>query len=173
VSSENFNPGTLFGKMWADCGHQTEEEISAESFPLSPNTLISDASGIWTGVTSEWPSDEDAYSECSLAEILLADVPAKYWLSPRAAKGILRRAAKRGRMLPPALHRSLAELAATDQANNSSPPSATVVEDGGTNQTTAQALARKDEEFTKPTSSPPASTVAATAAGSVLNPANT
>lgn len=40
-------------------------------------------------------------------------VPAKYFLSPTAAKGILRRAERRGKALPPRLEQALTELAAT------------------------------------------------------------
>ena len=38
--------------------------------------------------------------ECSLSQILEADAPARYSLSPRACAGILRRAGRRGRELP-------------------------------------------------------------------------
>ena len=42
---------------------------------------------------------------CGLSDILEAGpIPRKYYLSPRACLGILRRAAKRGKALPPALH---------------------------------------------------------------------
>ena len=58
--------------------------------------------------TLEWPKDA---AVCSLSDILEMDVPRKYYLSPRAARGILRRAAKRGRKLPTQLERALTELA--------------------------------------------------------------
>ncbi len=59
-----------------------------------------------------------------------AHVPSKYCLSPKAARGILRRAGRRGRRLPPPLQQALAELAARDPpggtarttATSSSPP---------------------------------------------------
>jgi hypothetical protein len=69
-------------------------------------------SGMWgptgflTANISEWPSD-DAGCSCSLAEILEPEVPPKYWLSPKACRGILRRAEKRGRDLPPSLKSAL------------------------------------------------------------------
>jgi len=60
--------------------------------------------GFSTHVSSECRSDEDgcSSSEPSLTEILESPqtVPAKYSLSARAARGILRRAEKRGRTLP-------------------------------------------------------------------------
>ena len=51
------------------------------------------------------------YSACSLSDILEPDAPPKYSLSPRAARGILRRAERRGRELPQALRMALEALA--------------------------------------------------------------
>lgn len=76
------------------------------------NAGISERGGFWTLNTSEWPSADDGYSVCSLSEILESTSPPKYWLSPKAARGILRRAAKRGRTLPKALEAALVSLAA-------------------------------------------------------------
>jgi hypothetical protein len=42
-----------------------------------------------------------------LSQILEADVPEKYSLSSKACEGILRRAAKRGKELPPMLQEAL------------------------------------------------------------------
>lgn len=67
----------------------------------------------WTADTSECPSDADAST--SLADVLLETVPERFFLSPRAAAGILRRAAKRGRELPPQLREALAALASQQQ----------------------------------------------------------
>jgi hypothetical protein len=50
-----------------------------------------------------------------LSAIIEASAPSKYSLSPKAAKGILRRAARRGRALPPALQLALEQLAAHAQ----------------------------------------------------------
>jgi len=63
----------------------------------------------WTLNTSDWPSDA---SVCSLSDILeTGDVPQRYFLSAKACRGILRRAAKRGKELPPALKLALEEAA--------------------------------------------------------------
>lgn len=59
--------------------------------------------------TSVWPRDG---SVCSLSAVLeTCDVPPKYFLSPTACRGILRRAAKRGRELPPQLQAALQQVA--------------------------------------------------------------
>lgn len=51
--------------------------------------------------TSDWPSDGSA---CSLSQVLETEpVPPKFFLSPTACRGILRRAEKRGKKLPEAL----------------------------------------------------------------------
>lgn len=45
--------------------------------------------------------------ESTLSQILEDNVPAKYYLSPKACQGILRRAEKRGKKLPPLLEQAL------------------------------------------------------------------
>jgi hypothetical protein len=46
---------------------------------------------------SEWPSDA---AVCSLSQVLEDSVDPKYFLSPKACAGILRRAEARGKALP-------------------------------------------------------------------------
>ena len=48
---------------------------------------------------------------CFLSQILEADAPAKYSLSPKACAGILRRAERRGKELPPLLKAALIQQA--------------------------------------------------------------
>lgn len=45
--------------------------------------------------------------ECFLSQILEGNAPGKYSLSPRACAGILKRAERRGRALPPLLKAAL------------------------------------------------------------------
>jgi hypothetical protein len=47
----------------------------------------------------------------SLSDILTGDAPQRYYLTPRACTGILRRAAKRGKDLPPMLSVALQQVA--------------------------------------------------------------
>ena len=71
----------------------------------------------WTLNLSEWTDSlvpflkED--SVCSLSDILvpISDVPQKYYLSPVACSGLLRRAETRGRALPDVLRQVLVVLA--------------------------------------------------------------
>ncbi len=73
--------------------------------------------GSWTLNTCEWtvtlvPSHSDG-AVCSLSDILedSSSVPQRYYLSPKACSGILRRAEKRGRALPEALREALERVA--------------------------------------------------------------
>ena len=73
------------------------------------------------GTTAKWaehtlcpaPTDSgpclSVAAASSLSDVLqpAAEVPAKYSLSPKACMGILRRASRRGRRLPPLLERAL------------------------------------------------------------------
>src|ERR1700690_2873084 len=59
--------------------------------------------------TSDWPSDGSA---CSLSDVLeTGDVPQRFYLSAKACQGILRRAEKRGKSLPPSLRAALEAVA--------------------------------------------------------------
>ena len=65
----------------------------------------------WTHNGSESPSEEGV-SLCLLATILepLQDVPKKYYLSPKTARGILNRAGRKGNKLPEKLQKALENL---------------------------------------------------------------
>lgn len=57
--------------------------------------------------TGVYPNEENA---SSLSEILQANVQEKYYLSPKACQGILRRASARGKELPEVLRVALVGL---------------------------------------------------------------
>ena len=50
-------------------------------------------------------------NESTLSQILMEGVPEKYYLSPKACQGILRRASSRGKVLPTVLQRALEKMA--------------------------------------------------------------
>lgn len=60
---------------------------------------------------SEWPSAAEGSSACSLTSILEPNAAPKYYLSKKACAGILRRAARRKKNLPPLLHSALERIA--------------------------------------------------------------
>src|SRR3990170_2768554 len=87
--------------------------------------------GFSTLATSECPSADDGSSSSvcaavptTLTDVLQPSAPPRFSLSARAARGILRRATKRGRMLPPELEAALTSLA------RSTPPSDITGPDG-------------------------------------------
>ena len=74
---------------------------------------------LWTRNMSEWNHiPEQSHSDavvCSLSEILEAGpIAHRYFLSAKACAGILRRAEKRGKVLPPALLAALKAVAKAD-----------------------------------------------------------
>jgi hypothetical protein len=109
----------LVGGQWVSAQRDLFSDLGWE--PLSesfPSSGIMRRGALWMLNSSEWPSDGDGFSLCSLSQVLEPNVPPKYFLSAKAAAGILRRAAKRGRELPPALRRALEGLAGTGAASN-------------------------------------------------------
>jgi hypothetical protein len=62
----------------------------------------------WMPNISEWPNDA---AVCSLSQVLEDSVGPRYFLSPKACAGILRRAEKRGKTLPPPLAAALEAVA--------------------------------------------------------------
>lgn len=80
------------------------------SGPWAGSGILSEHGELLMLSTTAYPSEEEGFSVCSLAEILEPDVAPKYYLSPKACAGILRRAEKRGKKLPP-LRAALTQVA--------------------------------------------------------------
>ena len=95
---------------WADWSELIPPSLRADggqtrAWLLDPDELPRGACS--TPSISEWPSAGDV-SLCSLAEVLEpGPLPTRYYLSARAALGILRRAERRGKALPEVLRRAL------------------------------------------------------------------
>lgn len=102
-----------------DSCHQTGDGIWEPSSGSWRTMGMGSRTACWTLNGSEFPSD---VAVCSLSDILEATVPAKYSLSARAASGILRRAEKRGRSLPPLLATALVSVA---EGQTTTPPKPT------------------------------------------------
>jgi hypothetical protein len=109
-----FQPeGTSSSRTFPDYFPARTDEISPSFSRRWPSSGFTTSPGeCWTADTSESPND-GAASSSSLADVLQDDVPSKYFLSPRAAAGILRRAEKRGRALPSHLLAALEAVART------------------------------------------------------------
>ena len=95
-------------RTFPDFFPQTVDEISPSFSRRWPTSGFMTSPGeCWTADTSECPSGGGVFS--SLPDVLEATVPSRFFLSPKAAAGILRRARKRGRDLPEPLERALRE----------------------------------------------------------------
>ena len=72
-------------------------------------TYFWETDGAWliAFLTLNTGASPSAEVESTLSEILLAEVPEKYYLSPKACLGILRRASARGKELPEVLKKAL------------------------------------------------------------------
>ena len=112
-----FDPDDYSSRTYPGSSPRTAVGTSESCLPRWPTSGTAWAGGFSTAASSECRSadDECSSSECSLTAILQPpqDVPARYSLSARAATGILRRAAKRGRTLPSHLSQALAAVART------------------------------------------------------------
>ena len=111
-----------------NCGHDGR---SLRMFPVSLAQIMAETSPSYswgwrnsgTGGPTEFSTRDTHESlnvggECSLSAVLETDsVPARYFLSARAAAGILRRAERRGKELPMHLRQAL-EALATDTATH-------------------------------------------------------
>lgn len=122
VDGELMSPQADLFSGWRPC---------SGSFPASG---MAGESGVFsTASTSESPSGGGGFSACSLAAVLETEADwltrhpgrtsaefwsylRRYFLSARAAAGILRRAGARGRALPPALDAALRQLAGNEPA---------------------------------------------------------
>jgi hypothetical protein len=111
-SCKNFDPLGLCSRMFPDYFLPTKEETLRKSSGFSWSSAGMGFHGVCsTADISTWPSDG---KECSLSDVLESHVPQRFFLSPRAARGILRRAEKRGRILPSQLQAALESLARAD-----------------------------------------------------------
>lgn len=113
----SFDRLLLSSKMSPACYPATGGATLPSSFQGWSNSGIAWAGGFLTLNTSEWPS---AAAVCSLSDVLQPpdSVPRKYFLSPMACAGILRRAGNRGKELPEPLARALRAVAALEPTSS-------------------------------------------------------
>lgn len=122
------NQDTVSGKTSQALSPPTEEMISSPSSkPSSPSkktesrclrlritdglkrTYIWEMDGAWLTefLTLNTGASPNVEQGSTLSQILLAEMPEKYYLSPTACLGILRRASVRGKELPEVLKKAL------------------------------------------------------------------
>jgi hypothetical protein len=102
----------LSGKTSPASCHPTEEGILEPSSGRWGHWGMGGPTGCWTHNGSEWPRDA---AVCSLSDVLeTGPLPQRFYLSQKACSGILRRAEKRGKELPPLLSEALRAVAESD-----------------------------------------------------------
>jgi DNA (cytosine-5)-methyltransferase 1 len=106
-------PELFYSKTFTASCIRTEGETLEPLFELWPSSGILSDGVCLTAKTSESPNHGSASTLLGVIET--GKVPEKYFLSPSAAKGMLRRARKMGRNLFPPLRESLETLAAKDR----------------------------------------------------------
>lgn len=93
--------GGLSGRTCPASCRLTEDGILAPFSGSWASSGMGSPTEFLTLSTPDWPSDG---AVCSLSDILeTGDLPRRFYLSPKACAGILRRAEKRGKELPAAL----------------------------------------------------------------------
>jgi len=111
-SLESFDPLGFSSKMFPDFSVQTVEETLQKSSVFSWSSAGMGFAGVCS--TANFSESPNAAAVSSLSDVLESHVPQRFFLSSRAAAGVLRRATKRGRILPTRLQKALEELAARD-----------------------------------------------------------
>jgi hypothetical protein len=100
-----FAPAGSSGRMSQEFCRATEDGILVPSSGAWSNAGMGSPTECWTLSISECPS---VVVVSSLSDILeTGDLPQRFFLSARACAGILRRAEKRGKSLPPSLAEAL------------------------------------------------------------------
>src|ERR1035437_9145375 len=120
-SCANFDPLGSFSKMFPDFSVRTKAETLRKSTAFS--WLNADMGYRGVVLTASFSESPNAASVCSLLDVLESHVPQRFFLSPRAAAGIVRRAAKRNRALPMHLRRALEALSLAADARGKIPSS--------------------------------------------------
>lgn len=111
-------PEFLSSKTFRACSLAMEGEISKSLFERWPSSGMAWDGVCLTAATSESPNH---VKESTLLDVIETDeVPERYFLSPNAAVGMLRRADRMERSLFPPLRKAL-EILSKDQSSKDSP----------------------------------------------------
>lgn len=113
---ETLVPGLSSSKTFQAFSIRTKDEILESSSRRWSNSGMAWRGAYLTASTSESPNHDAAST--LLDVITTQDVPLRYYLSPNAAKGILRRVESQNRRLFPPLWNALSRLAATETTEN-------------------------------------------------------
>lgn len=120
----DIGPAGWSGRTSPEFCPATADGILAPSSGCWGNSGMGSPTAFWTLNTSEHAASPslspNADAVCSLSDILeTGDVPRRFFLTAKACLGILRRAEKRGKTLPPQLARALRAAAGLEQTSTS------------------------------------------------------
>jgi hypothetical protein len=102
---KDLNRNGSYGRMSPVFSVQIREGTLAPSSGRWLNSGMGSPTECWTLKTSESPNVAVVFLLSDVLET--GDVPQKFYLSPKACEGVLRRAEKRGKALPPQLKSAL------------------------------------------------------------------
>jgi site-specific DNA-cytosine methylase len=108
-SSTSFDPLGSSSRMFPDFSVVTTDETLRKSSGFSWSSAGMGFNGVC--LTASFSESPSAAVVCSLSDVLESHAPQRFFLSAKAASGILRRAKKRGRTLPSRLQAALESLA--------------------------------------------------------------
>ena len=113
---ENYPLGMLYGRMWRELSTARTPPTSSDSSVRLGSAGILSRGACWTRSMCEWTAWSVACRRdagvCGLSDVLEPMSPSllKYFLSPTALQGILRRADARGKALPTLLRDAIAYM---------------------------------------------------------------
>jgi hypothetical protein len=108
-SCTSFDPLGSSLRMFPDFSVVTTDETLRKSSGFSWSSAGMGFNGVC--LTASFSESPSAAAVCSLSDVLESHAPQRFFLSAKAASGILRRAKKRGRTLPSRLQAALESLA--------------------------------------------------------------
>ena len=108
-SCTSFDPLGSCSRMFPDFSVLTTDETLRKSSGFSWSSAGMGFNGVC--LTASFSESPSAAAVCSLSDVLESHAPQRFFLSQKAAQGILRRAKKRGRTLPERLMTALQVLA--------------------------------------------------------------
>jgi site-specific DNA-cytosine methylase len=111
-SCKSFDPLGSCSRMFPDFSVLTTEETLQKSSAFSWSNAGMGFAGV--SLTANFSESPNVAAVCLLSDVLESHAPQRFFLSPKAASGILRRAVTRGRDLPIQLRTALEELAVMD-----------------------------------------------------------
>jgi len=93
---------------------------------MRPGECLTLSTSEWTGLEGQSLRDDGV---CTLSDILeTGDIPQRYYLSAKACRGILRRAAKRKKALPPMLEEALKAVVSASSLSENMPTTAALLQ---------------------------------------------